>query len=198
MRLKRCILAFFVGLFLNAAVSGSAQVRPSATEGGWPLTVGAGFSNYSADWAYSRIDGSALWVDWYPSFFPTLHLRGLGVEAEARDLSWGRPSTLPPNFRQDTAGGGLIYSWQRFRNIHPYLKGLAEFGSFDFEIGSPTYTHDTRTVGALGGGLDYRVYKHVWVRGDYEYQTWGPMFNGGHPTPNGFTIGVLYDFRPVQ
>ena len=122
------------------------------------------------------------------------------MEIEAHDLSFDRPTTLPSNFRQDTAGGGVIYSWHHFRNVRPYAKGLIEFGSFDFDIGAPTYHHDTRTVYGMGAGLDYHLFGHIWARGDYEYQTWQnlPALGAGDPTPNGFTFGAMYDFRPAR
>jgi opacity protein-like surface antigen len=196
MSFKRCILATLVLVFLNSAFLAFSQVRPAAREGQVPLTVGGGFSDYSADWGPGRrIDGTSVWIDWYPWFIPR-RLRGLGFDFEGRDLSFGRSSELPSNFRQDTAGGGVIYSVHHWTKFRPYGKGLIEYGSFDFDIGSPTYHHDTRTVEAMGAGLDYHAWGPIWVRGDYEYQVWQQMFNRGNPTPNGFTIGAVYDFRP--
>lgn len=200
MQLRRCILPTLVSIYLGMATSGISQVVPSAREGRLPLTIGAGISNYNADWSNQRINGSGLWIDYYPGIVPR-HLNGLGLEAEAHDLSWGRsPVLVASNFRQDTAGGGVIYSWHHFRNVRPYAKGLIEFGSFDFNEGpsEPYYRHDTRTVYSMGAGLDYRIFGHIWARGDYEYQTWQVMFNRSSPTPNGFTFGAMYDFRPVH
>lgn len=194
MRLKRCVLPILFLAFWGAADNGFSQVSPSATEGRLPLTVGGGFSNFNADWGNGRVSGGGLWIDYYPGIVPR-RLKGLGVEIDAHDLSFGRSPTIPKNFRQDTAGAGVIYSWHHFPKARPYAKGLMGIGSFDFGPNGTSYTHDTRTYYSVGGGLDYHLWNHVWVRGDYEYQTWQVMFGRHSPTPNGFTIGAIYDFR---
>ena len=66
---------------------------------------------------------------------------GLGIEAEGRDIDFGRPAGIP-RMRQDTGLGGLIYTWNRYRNFRPYIKYLAGVGSLDFPP-SGTYSHDT-------------------------------------------------------
>jgi opacity protein-like surface antigen len=175
-----------------ATVSAFSQVVPAATEGGLPFSAGGGLSSYDVDWGHGRMLGGTLWFDYTPGFVPTV-LRGIGIEAEARDISFDR-GTHTSNFRQDTAGGGPIYTWHHYRNFYPYGKALLEFGSIDFQVGNPTYTHDTRTVLATGGGVETRVYHHVWVRADYEYQFWQTLI-GGRLDPQGFTLGVKYDFR---
>ena len=202
MRLKRCFLPALIFSALMTAFSGRSQVVPSALEGRLPITVGAGVSNFNADWGNGRINGGGMWIAWYPAFVPH-PLHGLGLELEAHDLSWGRSPSLPAQFRQDTAGGGAIYSWHHFRNVRPYVKGLVEFGSFDFGSGTPgdcCYNHDTRTLLAEGAGLDYHVWGHIWARGDYEYQIWQNIgaLGTGDPTPNGFTFGAIFDFRSLR
>jgi opacity protein-like surface antigen len=136
--------------------------------------------------------GGTLWFDYTPGFLPPI-MRGIGLETEARDISFDR-GTHSSNFRQDTAGSGPIYTWRHSPNFSPYAKVLAEFGSIDFVSGLPNYTHDTRVLVAMGGGLEARVYHHVWIRADYEYQAWQSLFHG-IPDPQGFTLGVKYDFR---
>jgi opacity protein-like surface antigen len=63
----------------------------------------------------------------------------------------------------------------------------------DFISSDPYYKHDTRTVNAWGGGVQYRIVPHVWAKADYEYQFWSTLLNGT-PDPQGFTFGVMYDF----
>ena len=51
---------------------------------------------------------------------------------------------------------------------------------------------------AYGGGVDYQLSRSVWLRGDYEYQSW-PDFHTiakrNMPIhPEGFTIGAIYHF----
>ena len=94
--------------------------------------------------------------------------------------------------RQDTAGGGPIFTWRHYRNFHPYAKFLIEDGSVDF-YPLPGYSHDTRTLFALGGGFEYRIFRSIWARVDYEYQDWGTLL-GNTLNPQGATVGVAYDF----
>ena len=180
-------------LFLAASLPRSSQTVPAGEEGHLPFSVGAGFSNYDVDWGHGRMNGGALWIDWHPASVPRI-LDGIGLEAEARDISIGHSSTQPTNFRQDTAGGGVIYTWRHFSNFRPYGKYLVSFGSLDFHSGDPYYNHETRTVTAMGGGAELRVFRNIRIRGDYEYQFWPDLFGGKTLDPQGVTIGAMYDF----
>jgi hypothetical protein len=150
------------------------------------------YSNYSTDWS-GRLAGPTLWIDWNFYRGPSV-LRGLGIEVEGRDLNYTRTGG-DPKLRQDTVEGGAIYSCLHYRNFHPYAKFLAGYGSIDFNVNLPGYTHDSRTVYAPGGGVEYRAWRNVWVRSDYEYQFWTDFFHHHALNPNGLTIGVPYDFR---
>jgi hypothetical protein len=86
---------------LSTSIPLFSQAAPSAAEGGLPLVVGVGFSNYDSDWS-GRINGVALWIDWNLDRGPSF-LRGFGIEAEGRDLNYGRTG-VDPNLRQDTSG----------------------------------------------------------------------------------------------
>ena len=193
------ILSFASALPVFAqAVYSAQEVRPR-------LSVGAGFSGFSQDWGHNpSVYGTTLWIDYHPPLLPDF-LSGLSLEVQARDLSWNRgkyPATAPPAFagkpglpRTDTIGGGLIYHIrpEGYYRFEPYLKGLASYGSIDFTIGAPNYSHDTRTVTSVGGGLDWHVVPRITVRGDFEYQFW-PSFLGKTLNPVGFTGGALYNF----
>jgi hypothetical protein len=194
MRLNLPLKFICAALFVAAVFPVYSQVPPAARQGSVPIVIGAGFSDFSIDWAHSRMEGISAWVDWYPNRMPTA-LHGLGVEAAGNDINYG----LPPGFtrmRQDTGEGGLIYAWNRFHNFRPYVKYLAGIGSIDFPS-TTAYTHDTFSVFSPGGGLEYRAWGHVWIRGDYEYQFWHHTFGPTDLTPNGFIIGASYDFRPT-
>ena len=187
-----CALIFAIGMAF-AGTSGHAQVAPQAHQALSPLTIGAGLSDYDLDWGLGRrMLGITAWVDWKLPFKGKL-LNGLGIEAEGRDTNFARPSTLS-NMRQDTALGGVYYKFDMHHHIHPYVKALAGIGSIDFEVSNPTYHHDTRTVIAPGGGVDYHVWNGLSVRGDYEYQFWHALFGPHDLTPQGFTIGAVYSF----
>ncbi len=193
MHLKLTFKLIFAALLLAAVLPVYSQVSPAATQGGVPIVIGAGFSDYSIDWGPGqRMEGISAWADWYPRRLPSA-LNGLGIEAEGREIDFGRPAGLS-RMRQDTGVGGGIYTWNHFRNFRPYAKFLAGIGSLDFPP-SGTYSHDTFTVLAPGGGVEYRAWHHIWIRGDYEYQFWQQVFGPHDLTPTGFTIGASYDFR---
>ncbi len=196
MHLKLTFKLIFAALLMAEVLPVHSQVNPAATQGGVPIVVGAGFSDFSIDWGPGqRMNGITAWVDWYPNRLPAV-LNGLGIEAAGHDINYARPAGLP-RMRQDTGLGGLIYTWNHYRNFHPYIKYLAGIGSIDFAVSGP-YTHDTYGVFSPAGGLDYHAWRHIWIRGDYEYQFWHQVFGPHDLTPNGFTIGASYDFRPLR
>lgn len=195
MRLKYFFWFLFAISLLMMEQVGVSQVVPSARGAGrigHSFSVGVGPSSYDVDWGHGRMLGGTVWADYYPQKLPQA-LYGLGLEAEARDISLQRSSTQT-NYRTDTAGGGFIYNWHHYPNLHPYAKFLVEYGSIDFpQTAIPNYKHDTRAVYAPGGGLEYRVFGNFLTRVDYEYQVWETLL-GGHPDPQGFTVGVAYEF----
>jgi opacity protein-like surface antigen len=191
MRFRLFVHSVLAVSIFAVAVPAISQVVPAYQRRALPIVLGIGPSSYDVDWGHGRMLGGTIWGDWYPQKLPHI-LRGLGVEGELRDISLNRSSTQA-NMRQDTAGIGAIYAWRHFQNFHPYAKYLISYGSMDFDIQNPTYSHDTRTLYAPGGGLEIRIYREFWARADYEYQTWQMML-GYTPHPQGFTVGVAYDF----
>jgi opacity protein-like surface antigen len=196
MKTPRILSGFLVAVALSAAAPAFSQIVPAATEGQLPFSVGAGAENFNVDWSKSRMYGVGAWVQWHPQLLPH-SLYGLGVDLEGKHIDFGRPDTVPSNFRQDSWGIGPIYKWHHYRYFQPYAKGLIGTGSIDFQIGNPYYTHDTKTVYGMGGGLQVRVLPHTWVRADYEYQAWMQLF-GKTLDPQGFTLGATYDFRSLR
>jgi hypothetical protein len=221
MNFRRTAAALAV-LFATAAISAatltaSAQVVPSAEAGGLPLVAGAGASLFNMDWGHDQfgqpryMEGVTGWVDWNLTRLPgPALLRGLSVEIELRDISFGVPNSLSnanvgdtgTNLRQDTGLGGVTYTWRHYRRVHPYGKALAGLGSIDFPplpASPPTYRHDDRTITAFGGGADLGVGHNIWVRADWEYQFWPDLFGSPHAlTPTGITIGAVYDFKGMH
>lgn len=204
MRLRRYIRLAFAVLLTCAAYSALAQVVPDATQRQSILAAGVGLSDYNPDWEQGRLLGGTLWLEYIPDRMPWV-LHGLGLDIEARDLNYGR-SSASPNLREDTAMGGLIYSWPHYLKFKPYGKFLAGYGNRDAERRATLLRYnDNRNILAWGGGVDYRVSRSVWVRADYEYQRWPDMvfketsFNNfisiAPIHPNGFTIGAMYHFR---
>ncbi len=197
MRLNPTFKIAFIAVLVTAVMPVYSQVVPAASQGGVPIVIGGGFSDYSIDWGPGqRMEGYSAWVDFYPHGLPAV-LSGLGVEGEGHAIDFGRSANIP-KMRQDSAVGGPIYTWNRHRSFRPFVKFLYGVGSIDFPppTGFPNYSHDTFGVFAPAGGLEYHLWQHVWVRGEYEYQFWHHTFGNTDLTPTGFTIGASYDFRP--
>jgi opacity protein-like surface antigen len=185
-----------------------AQVIHSAMDRNQPLAVGGGLSGFDpglerlADNYFWKTGGSGVmlgatgWVDYYPHCIPPV-LHGLGVEAEVRNTSWRR-SDLESNFRQTTAGGGAIYSWRHFADFRPYGKAGAASGWINYAPASHLHHSDTRTVTYFGGGFEYRVWRKVWFRADYEYQMWPELLGLGTVSPQGVTLGATYHFGRIR
>jgi hypothetical protein len=202
MRFKLLVPPILTVSLLFAALPAFSQTVAPYQGRVLPLRVGFGPSGYEPDWGQGRMYGGTIWADWYPTNLPHI-FDGLGVEAEARDISFDKhlqPGNLDPqrsgqaNTKEDTVGGGFIYNVHSFRNFHPYVKAIFSQGSVDFISSSPTYSHDTRFVASPGGGIEYRIYRPIWARVDYEYEMWIGKLLGGYLTPQGFTVGVSYDF----
>ena len=194
MRWKSMVVPVLALFFMGAALPARAQVTYSAETGKLPFTVGVGVSNFSDDWGIQdpRQVGITMWVDWRLPRMPPL-LDGLGLEFEGRDVNYATPSYLPGH-RMDTALGGVMYQFRRRSHIRPYGKYLLGIGSIDFPSPGATYVHDTRTVYEPGGGVDVRFWNRFSARAEYDYQFWHQIFGPNDLTPNGFTIGVVYDF----
>jgi len=198
MRFKLFVSPIFAVCLFTAALPAFSQVAPAYNAPGVPWSVGVGPSSFDVDWGHGRMLGGTIWADWYPKQIRSLvHVRGLGVEMEARDISLNQ--NLPPqkNMRQDTAGGGPIFNWHVTPRFHPYFKGLLEDGSVDF-YPLPGYSHDTRLLLAPGGGFEYRFLGPLTVRADYEYQFWLGKLLGNTLNPQGFTVGIAYDLSHPQ
>lgn len=192
MRFKLFVPPLLALSIFALAVPASCQVVPTYQRQGLPIMAGLGFSGYNVDWGHGAMYGGTFWLDWYPTQLPAL-LHGLGLEAEARDISLHQSSTQT-NVRQDTASGGPIYAWRHWESFHPYGKFLYGHGSMDFPPHGLSYSHDTRSFWAVGGGFEYRFHGPFWSRVDYEHQTWQQLFGYYSPMPQGITVGVSYDF----
>jgi len=195
--LFRCSLKLFLfAVLISATFPLFSQVAPAVTERDrMPLAVGIGTSDFSIDWGPGRrMEGLTAWIDWTEIPFMPRPLRGIGIDAEARDINSGLPVGVP-RMRQDTASGGPVYTVRKFSKVQPYAKYLVGFGSIDFgplPIAPRTYTHDTRTVYTPGCGVGFQAFRSLWVRADYEYEFWPKLFGPHSLNPNGFTFGAMY------
>jgi len=182
----------FAGVLLSTALGGFAQTAPSAMNEGIPVSVGFGYSHFYTDWSADE-GGLTLWIDW--NRLPLPHrLQGLGIEIEARNLSFQR-SGDDPALKEYSVGGGAIYHWRGIKRTDLFGKFLISHAHIQWTTQTPgdTYTHDTRQDYAPGGGGSFRLWQGVSVRGEYEYQFW-PNFLRHHTlNPKGVTFGVTYD-----
>ncbi|MDR3751398.1 MAG: outer membrane beta-barrel protein [Terracidiphilus sp.] len=206
MRLKPILRIILATLFTTAAFPVFSQTVPAARQGVLPITVGGGVSIFDPDYpdyGQGRMLGGTVWIDYVPHWVPK-RLYGLGLEVEGRDINYHRSSSQPANLREDTLMGGAIYSWRHYEKFRPYGKFLAGLGNTDYGTQTtPEYRfNQSRTIIGVGGGLEYRVIRSFWVRGDYEYQRWPDFYNTGTKfarplKPQGITVGVSYDLsRP--
>ena len=193
----------FAALIIAATIPLPAQDRSHAIFSSLQVNTGLGWGVYHDDFEGAGImEGPTLWFDIYPNKGPNL-LKGFGLDLEARDISFGRPPTAPSNLREDTAGGGVIYSWRHFRSFSPYGKYDREIGGIDFHTADPYYNHDAKLFNAYGAGVECRLVKHVSIRAGYELQVWQRLFQfpgltGFVLKPRGVTVGALYEFHHIH
>ena len=192
MRLRIYLYALIALLLLPLSLDAYGQAVESGYERQLPFAVGGGVAGFETGLDPGRLYGPTIWGEYTPNMLPS-YLAGLGVEVQYRDVSFDRTALDPTNLSEWTLTGGLIYHWRHFRNFRPYGKFLIGTGSADFYSGTPSYTHDTFTPYSEGIGFDYRVWHHVSMRADYEYQSW-PRFLGFTRHPQGFTLGAMYSF----
>ena len=178
---SKLALAMFV---LVSTFPAMAQVAPAAKIHSLPLGVGGGVSDYDLDYGQGRrMLGASAWVD-YDLF------HGLGIQAEGTDIFADKPSTLT-RMKQETVQGGAIYKYHAIKGFRPFVTGEEGVGKIEFPSHNPFYTSDTYLITSIGGGVEYKVWRTLSVRGDYEYQIWHD-FRTHSLTPQGFTIGATY------
>lgn len=186
------------GLILAGSLSALSQVAPAATEGKYAQwSAGGGVASIYPDYGHGRIYGGALWVDYSLAKFLPPAFRGAGLELEGRDTSLDRPATTRIT-RLDTVALGGTYSLSEFHGVRLYAKLVSGLGNADYIVGVNKRYNQSRTVTSFGGGVEYRAYKSVFVRLDYEYQYFPDFFldTPSHAPldPQGFTLGALYHF----
>jgi opacity protein-like surface antigen len=181
-------LVLFAALLLLPTI-GRAQVVAAGKGGNQSLYVGGNFSDFDPDYGWQRLYGIGAYADY--NLTPRL-----GAEAEVRFHRFNQLS----NIHEDNYLIGPKYNYRRNRYIF-FAKGLVGVGYFNFPLNA---AHGSYLDIALGGGLDYRLTRRIYVRGEYEYQIWpgfvGPPDPPNPPfinrpnglTPNGFSVGASY------
>jgi opacity protein-like surface antigen len=182
-----------------------AQSRESANAKIPVVTAGAEFSIFNPDFYCKsnspvECDGGHLIKG--IGIFGDYNLRGRwGVEGEARWLHFGG---LDGQVESTYLVGPRIKLYR-----HRALSVWAKFLVGDGVITSAHYPGPNTFQGSLfvyapGAAVDYRISRKLSLRADYEFQRW-PKFGVGSLngvnhnnglTPNGFSFGVAYVFRP--
>jgi hypothetical protein len=144
------------------------------------IKAGGGFSSASSDYA-DRYNGGAAYFD--VDFLPNI-----GVEGEF-------------HFVKDSAdlyektyeiGGRYFRTYGRFV---PYAKAMYGRGVFNFPpLPDGFRANLAYNMAAAGIGIDYKVKRYLYVRGDWEYQRWF-SFQGSSLSPNILTVGAAYHFK---
>lgn len=185
------VLVILAAIALSLPVC--AQVEPAA--GGSPvrLGIGGGIDYWDGNWSHIRRFGPSAWATgevW----------RGLGVIAEGHSMIFG-DGTVGDRYKYFSGEGGMVYNYHHWRKFTPFAKGEIGFAGLSFpHKPTATYTHDTRTTWAIGGGFEYKLWKRVWTRADFTYDNFPDFYSpvtGGHPTlnPSGVTLGFTYHIR---
>ena len=182
-----------------------SQVGPAVKISGVPLGVGVGLVDYDtdyyrpylADWS-GRMIGVSVWAN-YPVY------RGFGVEAEASSIFANKPKPVVPNgeisygsVKEEVAQGGIIYKFHETHKLHPYLKAMGGFGRVNFPNVDPFYTSENAGVYSAAGGVEYKAWRTIFIRGQFEYQWWKGFRGNEGFNPAGFTVGATYYLRGVH
>jgi opacity protein-like surface antigen len=193
-------------LFTLASLHAIAQVAPAVKISGPPLGVGGGLTDFDTDyyrpdlpyWS-GRMIGISAWAD-----YSVFH--GLGVEVEGTSIFGNKPTPYSRSgneifgsLKEQTVQGGIIYRYHPVYRLRPFVKALGGYGSIDFPSTRLYYTNETAGIYSIGGGLEYKVWRNVYARGQYEYQWWKGFRSGSQSlNPNGFTVGATYYLRGVH
>jgi opacity protein-like surface antigen len=168
---------------------GRAQVVAAGKGGNQQLYVGATAASFDPDYGYQRLYGIGAYGDY--NLTPRL-----GAEAEVRFYRFNQLA----NIHEDSYLVGPRYSYHR-RRYTLSAKALVGLGYFNFPANA---AHGTYFAIGVGGGLDYRLSRRIYIRGEYEYQFWpgfvgppdpNPVPLANRPnglTPNGFAVGASY------
>jgi opacity protein-like surface antigen len=180
----------FAALLLLPTI-GRSQVVPAGKGGNEQFLVGATFSSFDPDYGWQRLYGVGAYADYNLS-------PKLGIEGEVRFNRFHQLADI----HEDSYVIGPKYNYHRKRYTL-YGKALVGLGLFNFP---DNVAHGSYFAVALGGGVDYRLTRRLYVRGEYEYQIWPGFVGPPDPqpiplanrpnglTPSGFGVGFAYRF----
>jgi Outer membrane protein beta-barrel domain len=171
-------IIIFIGLLSMASIS-HAQAIPTGERAG-DLKIGGGFSTADSDYG-GRYNGGAAYVDY--DFLPHIGLEGeFHFVKDSNDL-----------YEKTYEAGGRYF--RTYKKFVPYAKVMYGRGVFNFPaLGDGFRANLAYNLIAGGIGVDYKAKPWLYVRADWEYQTW-LGFQDSSLSPSILTIGAAYRFR---
>ena len=175
---RRRALFFFTALVLwLGGVAAKAQVTTATASRRADLQLGGSFMLARSDYGPHLLGGG---------LYGTYDFRPLlGIEIAFHQLNSRNGDQRYE--RTYEVGGRYVYHLGR---INPYAHVMYGRGVFNYPQSIANLAYN---LGAVGGGVDLNILKHVNVRGLYEYQRWLD-FPLNDLTPQLGTIGVAYHF----
>lgn len=178
MPLARVLVCLALGALISATASLSAQrTAPTAIRRSM-LQVGGGFSLASPDYTQQTFRGGSL----YATFDVASHW---GAEFMVHQVNTPDTNAI----YERTYELGPRYVWH-FRGIEPFVKASYGRGVFNYPDGAANLAYNQFNV---TGGLDVRVERHLYIRGEFEAQRW-LNFPPHGLTPQLVTFGAAYRF----
>ena len=158
-----------------------AQALPAGSRLG-SLKIGGGFSVANSDY-YHQFYGGA-------GYFNFDFLPHIGVEGEFHFVKGGGAANL---YEKTYEIGGRYF--RTYGKFVPYAKVMYGRGVFNFPPLPDGFRPNLAYNLMAGGvGVDYKMKRYLYVRGDWEYQNWFG-FQNSSLTPSILTVGAAYHFR---
>lgn len=189
-------LAVAVAVLLSS-ISCFGQVVPAAgkNHGLVPVnwSLGAGMDYWSGDYGGKNINR------WGPAAWATAtiwHCLGINVEGHSMDIGGNDNAS---NYKLFVGEGGLMCTMGYWGRFQPIYKAEMGFASLTQPGNGTGQLHDTYRTWAIGGGGEYHLWEHWWMRVDYTYDAI-PNFHSGITNknhtlnPRGLAFGVTYRF----
>jgi hypothetical protein len=168
----------FISL-LGAAAMLHAQSEPTATKV-LDLKVGGSFATANSDYG-GRYNGGAVYIN--ADFLPHIGVEGeFHFVKDSADL-----------YEKTYEVGGRYF--RTYRKFVPYGKVMYGRGVFNFPALPDGFRPNLAYNLVAGGiGVDYKVKRYLYVRGDWEYQNWFG-FQNSSLSPSILTVGAAYHFK---
>lgn len=160
-----------------ACTAAAQRTAPTASRAAM-VQVGGGFSFANPDYTQNTFRGGSVYVTADLSSRFGVEFMFHQVNTSATDALYERTYELGPR-----------YVWH-LPNIEPFVKASYGRGVFNYPNNAANLAYNMVTV---TGGVDVRVQRHIYARGEYEYQRW-VNFPANGLTPQLVTFGAAYRF----